>query len=448
MEAFASSCNGAAMSAQDQSPVRTRKRLARPVQTDSEALNDALGPEALRVLSFLLELRAVGEEVRPTRAGIGKRCGLDLYEVRMALARLSAAGLQHYLGRFIRQVASGKGLVIWDVDVRAVTAEYNQGVIQSTVEARAWAVEELARRERVAQRGWGGARRGAGRPRKVEDNLKAAEGDCIPMSTSQAPSELTPAAPSTSDQELRADFGIVGLVAKAAPDLRPKIVELGGRYIPQRPTLWDPPKDHVATRQLDKIWFVRTPPPPELPDEPDNERDVKILAEAFRQAVLIRYGINRQVARGDITRSKHFGLLAGAAAFMRREGISPICWALFSVDFWQENNDKIAPPVQFVFSHSRLVELIGLFRDREDTYTGGLAKACPELVQLFADHDDMWRALLREAPDTRPKVLEIVDRFFPGDAWERRFEGARQGQIRLQREIDQLVADGVCVWGV
>ena len=103
MEALDISCNVAEPFAQDRTSARTRKSSARTFQTTSELVDRALGPAGLAVLTQLLDLRALDDEVRITRAG-PRRLGLSDYDVRVALARLEAAGLQKYVGRFVRRV--------------------------------------------------------------------------------------------------------------------------------------------------------------------------------------------------------------------------------------------------------------------------------------------------------------------------------------------------------
>ena len=251
-------------------------------------------------------------------------------------------------------------------------------------------------------------------------------------------------------RDLPADLGVVRAVQLAAPVLRPKIEALGGRYIPNRPSLVDPPRGKPTARDHQDIWFVKTPPPPTLPDESTSRADALMLAEAYRQAVEARWpSLGRCYAfrRGDIEDHKQFGQLAAAAAFMRSNGVTPIGWALFSCDVWKELGITDGPPTTtFMFSHARLVERLGWYEERKDEYVGGTAMACPELVKLFAAHDDMWRRLIRENPTDRPSVLEIVDQCFPNDTWEHMVEAARQGQRRLKRELDEAVARGVCVW--
>jgi len=72
--------------------------------------------------------------------------------------------------------------------------------------------------------------------------------------------------------------------------------------------------------------------------------------------------------------------------------------------------------------------------------------AVPELRALLADHQAMWGSLLAAAPKTRAEVLAVVERYFPGNAWESRLGLARQQANEAQHEVTMLVAAGKVFW--
>lgn len=218
-------------------------------------------------------------------------------------------------------------------------------------------------------------------------------------------------------------------------DVEARVRELGVRLLPPYPG-------------LEVIPPVRRPAPRPLPDRIDPEDAARFLAASYRGAVAEKF------PRAELSRflrgrtrpkdHKHFKLLVDAAEHMRAQKIAPGAWALFSCDV------KIAatqprpqiPQVPWVYSLKRLQTRQEWFEDDRDEYAVERHEFGYYHLQLLADWNRMWSELRRIAPDTRPQVMEVVDRFFPGHAYEKRLRDALSEVKRRQIDVDRAVAAG------
>lgn len=140
--------------------------------------------------------------------------------------------------------------------------------------------------------------------------------------------------------------------------------------------------------------------------------------------------------------------LAQFAGAMRLSGVLPAAWVAFSFDVWRMAGRTDGPPTMaWTFSLNRLRDARGWYEQELERYTGSTFVVSDELRRLQHAHDAMWQDMLRENPQDGPSTWAVIDRHFPGDAWERAVERAAAGQRRLRRDIDEAVARGAILWG-
>lgn len=219
-------------------------------------------------------------------------------------------------------------------------------------------------------------------------------------------------------------------------EVRQRLRALGARLLPPEPT-------------AELIPTVRVPAPALIPGEHCSDDDaVAMLARAYRGAVERSFRTASMfMLRGVAREHKDFARLELAARLMREAEIAPAAWVLFSFSVWREFSGRSGPPpVSFVFSQKRLAERLEWFEQERDRWSSGQMLVTREHRTLAEDHHAMWRELLAYTPDTREGVRVVVERWFPGDSWERRVADARAVASRLQREVEQQVALGCVLW--
>jgi len=224
----------------------------------------------------------------------------------------------------------------------------------------------------------------------------------------------------------------------AGGSLRLWIQELGRRLLPTLPSPQELPVPFLPSPKL--LSPQMTPP----------ER-AQALATAYRGALVTRYPHlpNRSyAARGEITAHKDYALLCKAAGYCLEHDIAPSAWALWSMDVWANHmvgKGRVkggAPRAVWVWSLVRLRKRLDWFRQDEGLYVGGIPLPCEEHKRLYATYLALWADLRRWMPKSRGEVMAIMDRYLPGDTWERMVRAAQDGNRAQQRAIDRLVARG------
>jgi hypothetical protein len=298
---------------------------------------------------------------------------------------------------------------------------------------------------------WGGARKGAGRPKKVVFKIphkSGAEEFKIPADSS--PLEKNPKI-----------FYYVKDGARSAPQQtereKPMLVTrtklglgFGGIRGPQRPdprTLiargWVPAEPNPRL-----IGEVIRPSPPLLPADLDEYGAVMWLVQAYRGAVRTRYQQSCQAFRfGDIRKSKSYSMLASAASALRDYEIAPAAWATWMVEGWRERRST-QPPVQFVFSPKVIEEKHGWFRRESTGYTSQRLVFTEAGLALIHKHHRLMFAL-RALPGTtweEGPVRAVVNSYFPNGTYPALVEDARNENMREQNRLSDEVARGEYVW--
>lgn len=217
---------------------------------------------------------------------------------------------------------------------------------------------------------------------------------------------------------------------------------MGGRDGPRpRPVMLP---DRVWT------WPVRSaqrPLPPFMPPDVDGPLAIArfvagVYAGAYQAATGKPYW---PFVRGrSLPNHPTFAAMLGAGRTFHEENVRPARWVLWSFDCWRGDRNG-APPPQYVFSTTRLTEHWRWFRDEERGYAGRLDMMGPLEKALGARWLAMRKACLLRGPTETPE--QIVERWFPGDTWERAVQDAQAEASRMQADLDRRAAAGEWLWG-
>lgn len=192
------------------------------------------------------------------------------------------------------------------------------------------------------------------------------------------------------------------------------------------------------------IEIARVPPPPRLTEQMTPEERAQLMARAYRGAVQAKTGKPCWAFRGpDPRRWKDFGALVDCAEELLAEDISPAAWAAWSVDKWSEMKGRTcAPPVRWCYSASRVQERSGWFRSEELGYSGGRQR----LGRMYKRLWEKWLGMAQEMgdPDNDPSM--VLERWFPGDLYERMHETAVWEAKDYQRRLNEQKARGEWIW--
>lgn len=213
-----------------------------------------------------------------------------------------------------------------------------------------------------------------------------------------------------------------------------RLRELAGTYIPPEP----------RTSRGEPL-VVEVPEPRRLSAELTEPERVEWLARAYRAVLERRYGLKSSyMRRSQLDNHEHYARLVWLSGELLRESVPPLSWVIFSFDLWRLSSigaqGKRPPPTRWVWSRKRWREQ----RERyeESRYSEVELRTPPEAAQLYADWRCLWLELVQRAPNSRAGVVEIVDRWFPGDSWEARLSRARSQVWEYQARVDNEVGAG------
>ena len=196
------------------------------------------------------------------------------------------------------------------------------------------------------------------------------------------------------------------------------------------------------------VPLVQTKPPQKLdPALPDIER-AEFLCGAYRAAFEARYpdlGSCWYGTRGDLKSYRDYGKMLRCAELFVEFDIAPLAWVLFSLDVWAAYIGRGPATVSFVFTEARIRERREWFEQEECTYTATRTLFTDEHRDLMQRWRDMQQEILLARPKTRDELAGVVDKHFPGDAYEVAVERAK----KAARYLEGLVADATArgaVW--
>ena len=210
-----------------------------------------------------------------------------------------------------------------------------------------------------------------------------------------------------------------------------------------------PPRSVPTYPSSDLIMPAMTPGPPQLDPNAIEVEWADRLAQAYRGAAEALTGKRCWVfTRGDITRSKHYARLVAAARALIEHEIPPAAWASFSFDVWRDytrSDKKKPPPVTWVFAEGRIHKNRGWFRsDGAGSGMGGRAIFGETHRALLAQYAQMrWELRVTADED----VSGVVERFFPGDTYERMVEASLREAEDIQTSLRHRATSGQYLWG-
>ena len=232
-----------------------------------------------------------------------------------------------------------------------------------------------------------------------------------------------------SEAHARAGSSLGGL---PDPDLRRQIEELGRRLLPPAPDF-----GRLA---------VQVPDPPRLEGVEGDER-AKLLALAYRGAFERAYDQQSVAFAGGRIGTKMLPTLLRAADQLEALRAAPAAWCRFAFEVWAAiPSARGRPGAAWVYSARLIVSKASWFAERRADLEVGAIILPPAGRALLEDHRGLWRELMAEAPKSREQVTAIMDRWFPGDSWERRVAAAEAEKRRLQADAVSAIAKGAVLW--
>lgn len=202
------------------------------------------------------------------------------------------------------------------------------------------------------------------------------------------------------------------------------------------------------------MFPLTTPPPPRLPSGLSDNDAAWWLLKAYRGACESRYRspCNILVRRQQFEASKYKGMLIKAAQRLRDAEIAPAAWAAWSTDVWRaaQGKDKTVrgtpkfPPLNWVYSQSRMDERTGWFRHEEGAYMTprvGYTAAARKALEGFQTlaFDVQW-AMNRGEKDEH--LRKVADKYLPGDGWNNLLPKINAQTLEQQQQIDKRRAIG------
>lgn len=452
-------------------------------------LRAKLGCSALQVWQALLLLRGPDNGVHATRRGLGHLPGfaeLPDRVVKKALDRLRAAMLVQDVGWRVLRVPERGRWVEREVFVRRVHGSRGQSTT-SPAEEGAFVPREAAR-VLAMMAGWGGARPGAGRPRRTPA-APPAEAPAPPEAgrNQEGPGAIQegPNPPPAGDsrgategirylkREEREEVLPTGeppACADAREGVSSSEEERGGDALASGRL--GPPPSSLAGLPVEALLRVAgrgvVPPfpgqevvaPAAVPDPPRlrpglTERAAAVvLARAYRGAVESRYGRRAASRLPPEARMVDGNLpaLAAAARLLEAAEVAPAAWAAWSVDVWRDyvakGTRENPPRLPWVFGAKRLEDprVLGWFAREGGAAAGGRVIFTPEHRALVLRWQRMRAEVLRTGAITPAELAAVALRWWPPGAFAAAVSRARDAASREERGLRERVERGEFVW--
>ncbi len=201
-------------------------------------------------------------------------------------------------------------------------------------------------------------------------------------------------------------------------------------------------------------WDVAGPAithsPPQLPGDADDRELAWTLLGTFRGAFEAAFDHppphNYFTDADHLSRWRGFDTLVAAGQRLRQEGIAPAVWALFSMDVWPRYvRETRRPGLLWVFSPARIEKQTadgGWYCAEADSFSRAIFG--PRLRALLHRYERMRVELL--ATNSEEEVRGVVERHFPGDAYNDMVQRARAETRATQEEIERAIMRGEYVW--
>ena len=197
----------------------------------------------------------------------------------------------------------------------------------------------------------------------------------------------------------------------------------------------------AASTLAAQVVQERTPAPPKVQSEDDEEARLALLRVAYRaaHAKAFRQDYWRPARTQSAAERK---ALVEAAEALRVESLRPHSWALFSFLAWQRMGKKTAPTAKWVWSAARIHEHAQWCHDATGSQDSGAPLKCPSVTQLLHKLGRLRERLGwgRPTSEVLSEVLSDTERrvLLAKAAMER--EAARM-------DIERRIKSGEWVWG-
>jgi hypothetical protein len=182
------------------------------------------------------------------------------------------------------------------------------------------------------------------------------------------------------------------------------------------------------------------PNPPLLDSTLSEDAQVEMLAAVYRSVVAAK--LNRPTRHATVRKDVRAKLVDACKLLIEHE-ISPIAWAAFSFDEWKAATGKSTQPLLgWVWSSSRLdtPQRRGFFRSSTEI-AGGRLIFGPIYKKLL----DTWYAALHEARRTHD-ARAATEHFFPDGEYDRLVEAARAEAEDNQKRMRAMSERGDWLW--
>jgi hypothetical protein len=210
------------------------------------------------------------------------------------------------------------------------------------------------------------------------------------------------------------------------------------------------------------VPMVRVPPPPKFNVDVHGGLSLvdraRQLAQAFRAVYEKRvrktcWAFGRSRTLFDVQSSRYYFDLAECADALYAHDVAPAAWCAFSFDVWKTHvatgkQAKKPPPVTWVLSGARADERLNWFLAELPRYSGGQVWVGAAHHALIRDWNRMREALLANRGEMwlTLHVMQIVGRYFRGDAYKERVGLAKREAEETIKMLADRVADGACLW--
>ena len=187
------------------------------------------------------------------------------------------------------------------------------------------------------------------------------------------------------------------------------------------------------------------PSPPKLnPDDPDGSWALSLI-RAYRGALQSRFKLTSTAFRkGSVTSSKYLKPLVEAAKMLQQHDIAPASWAAFSCDVWKKYGKGPKPSLQWVFAAKRIEANHDWFKSELSSYTGRrvvFGDAAREVMNRY----QRLQMRLRGAT-TEKEALAMVEQELPADSYKRLIEAARKEADAERTRLRVAVGRGEWLW--
>jgi hypothetical protein len=401
-------------------------------------------------------------------------------QVRRALARLKLLGLIEDVGWKHLAVSHGRSLQGGLTgDVREVYVRMVRGNVAVDPEGGGGLVAELPARvqKRVSEaRTRGGARKGAGRPRRpVLAQERPPSGDELAVFKAVGTPTTLNVRNTHEIVEKKSNRSTEGREETEEREEREEIALLPSEVehaAAPRTCLEDRVEDLLASGKEDEgstlaggaqpvavsvEAFGKLPPfpgtavlkPPTIPAPPKLSMDmevpdmVNLMLDAYCMVMQRELPSEFNPHAGRKVKPPDRKVLENAAGELLQSGLSPLRWCEFSFEAWTKGAAKqsVRPPLRWVYAPLRL-ETMGDWAKTDFDRRGERVVFTRSMTKLI----QTWMRMMEAVTLGKVAVADAEQQFFPNGQYQRLVAKAASEARREQAEIDRKLGQGEYVW--